>query len=291
MASDTKEDLQQEIARLNEEKARVIREINIPILEAKMKVGNIENEAKETAKSIVEAARKIRAEADAYATKTRYDVTDLLHIAKKGMQEADDMTAKAEQARLEFESYRLATENNIQQNKVAANNVMSEAIALKKETDDLNTNMAARSATLDRKEADLVARELSCNTLKESVTKQNTELQERLGNFNKQDAELKIALAENQKILDDINTKTEYVKREKEAIRKLAADVNKQKIINEEQTIIIKAKFDQIDITQKELDEKIKAFADKEELLAIKSKDVEDRIQVLTELRGRPKKE
>lgn len=290
MVVESKEDLIREIAELNAEKARVIRDINLPMIEARERADAVIKEAEERGKHIGEIARKIRVDADAYAVRTRYEATDMLNMAKKGIQEADDMASKIEQQRVDFESYKLSAESNLQQKKLEATSLMAQAVALQKELDERQIGLGTKQATLERQETDIASREVHLATLEKKLNSWEADLISKIEAFNKIDAELKNKIAEDKKMQEDISVKVESVKRDKEAIRKLSNEINNQKTINDEQIDIIKAKFAQIETTQTALEEKGKALEDKEELLEIRSKDIEDRIKVLAELRKRPQK-
>jgi len=281
--------LRKEIDELDILKSQIVRDINIPMADARAKAEAIITEAQNKAQAIIDSAKKIKTEANDYAVKTRNEATEFLHIAKGAIQESNDASVKLNQERMDFDSYKIATESGIQQKKTEANELLSQAIALKKEVDEANINFATRKATLDRQEADVLAKQTD-NEANEGLYKQKLDkLLKDLAELDKEKTGLEAYKAGIQVMLDDINTKTETVKREKEANKKLAEELAIKEKNNEERSNSIKQQFAALEKMNKQIDEKQLTINANQRLLDIRTKEVEAKIKTLQELRAKEK--
>lgn len=281
--------LKKEIDELDILKSQIVRDINVPMAEARAKAEAIITEAQNKAQAILDSAKKIKVEANDYAVKTKNEATEFLQMSKRSMQESDDALAKLNQERMDFDSYKIATESGIQQKKTEANELLSQAIALKKEVDEANINFATRKATLDRQEADVLAKQTD-NKANEGLYKQKLDkLLKDLAELDKEKTGLESYKAEIQVMLDDINIKTEVVKREKEANKKLAEELAIKEKDNQDRTNSLNQQFKVLEDMNKQINEKQLTIDANQKLLDIRTREVEAKIKTLQELRAKEK--
>lgn len=283
------EDVKADVMRLTTQKLDLARDINAVMADARRRVDEIIAAADAQSQEITEKAKKIRAEADAYAVTTRNSSTELLHIAKRATQEVETGRQELEQARLDFDAYKMASENSIQQKKAEATSLLNETLKLKKETDDQAAGIAARKATLDRQEEGLVAMQKSCKDMQDITDRHIAELQAKQTQCETDNESVKLRIEANQAMLNEIDSKVAYINKETERLQAHADDLIIKKTQNDEQSQQISTKFVQIDKTLKDLEERELAISDKEKLLDIKSADIEKRIKTLKELRAKEK--
>jgi len=281
--------LKKEIDELDILKSQVVRDINKPLQEARVKAQAIITEAENKAQVILDKAKAIKTEANDYAARTKGEATEFLQMAKRSMQDSDNALAKLNQERMDFDAHRIATEGGIQQKKAEANGLLGQAITLKKEVDEANINLAARAATLDRQEADGLAKQLANETTEVLYKQKLDKLLKDLAEFDREKVKLEAYKAEVQATLSEIDTKTDNIKREKEANKKLADELAIREKTNIDRTNSLNQQFKVLENTNKQIDEKQLTINANQRLLDIRTKEVEAKLKTLQELRTKEK--
>jgi DNA repair exonuclease SbcCD ATPase subunit len=281
------EKIREQIDELNVEKARIVRDINIPFFEAKEKAEKIIKEAEAKSESILKAATQIKADADAYSVRVRAEATDFLHIAKGAVKEIQTAKEKLANEKDDFEGYRLASENAIKIKITEAVGLMHRSVNLKKEADDAMVNVSSKQATLSRKESDLQAVEASLNamaqTAKEiagSQEKRGQEIASLLKDLNSRESDLAHSLLRFEDLKKEIDRQTENNKNR-------AAELDTQKTEQEKQKGIITSQFNLLEKSNKDLEEANRALDEKDQLVTIRSREVDQKMKNLNELRSK----
>ena len=277
--------LKKEIDELDALKSKVVNEINVPLLEAKKKADEIIESANTRAGEIVVKAKKIKSDADVYSEKTKGDATDMLHMAKTAIEELEIERRKFIDDKTDFEGYKIASENRIKNQKTEANDTMSRALNLKKETDELNINLTTRQATLDRLEKDTNSSKSILNESHNVLKSAQVKLESDIARLEKDREEVETQRMTNQKLFDDSNSKFESAKRmeldNKKTADKLAVEENKLK----EGKNSLNKQFELLDKTSKDLDDRQLTIDANNRLLGLKQKEIDSKIATLNQLR------
>jgi len=284
------EDLKRDIAELELRKANLVVDINKEFFKVKESANSSANdiltEARMTEKSIISAAKRVRSEADAYAIKVKSEEEALLRRAKEEMKIVEKAQEDLTRTRTDFESYKISSERYILDKKMEAERLISESINISKQVTDELFNLNSRQATLDRKTAELTSLQLSLeskernlNMLADTQTKRNTELDMKLLQLNR-NMEENAVLMKSMKELSDTN------RRQKEHIDKQLLVV--AEIADKE--INLKKKFEQIDRENSALESKHKLLEEKEQLLQVEKRKLDESINTLKKLRASKEK-
>jgi len=279
------EKMKAEIAELNAMKSNLVKDLNIQLTEARGQREKIIAEAKVEAQSITDEASKIRLEAISFSDKTKQEASDLLHIAKAGIEELKQAQEALRQEKDQF----LADKGNTE----ARLNAKNEALS------SLDIELKARQACLDSleranmdNEAKIKDKLVALQAREDGVVAQENDLKARVDAFNSKYAEYlrekAVIDAQNElniQVVADIKAKTDKLSADTIANQKLMADVAKQTAQNEEQKLMINKQFDLLEKNRKELEEKSISLDERTQLLVIKDRDIENKIKILQEIR------
>jgi chromosome segregation ATPase len=279
------EELQNEVKELELKKSTLVVDINAGYFKAQSHKDLVLTEANDTATAIVKKAQSIRAEADAYSARVKNEANVILRSAKEERSLCEGQQEKFVNSKLDFDSYKLATERNILENKIEAERLMSEAITLSKQANDSINNVNSLNATLSRKADELNAqqsmqeakeREIAASVLNQMKVIDDTKASiTELNNKTKES----IALIEAIKIEKDLVAKTsDYNRRQAETIE------NQFRLLAEKESDI-KKKFTRLDEENVAYEEKLKSLDEREQLLQIERKKVDDSIKTFKRLR------
>jgi hypothetical protein len=276
-----------EIAELNQMKGNLVRDINIKLLEANKQAEVIIANAETQAKAVNETSTKRKEEIDAYVTEQRKGIDSLLHITKQATEELRDAQDKLKQAQADFETLKAKQAEEVKDAITSAQNIekayrgqqaqadilvaeLNQKInELKVKTDELSRSselLRTTQATLDADRKELNAKIDACTKDRELIEMQRIE-NERVS------AEIKIA---QEKIVRDAQVNTDNMNANLAQAKEIA-----------EQRKSIAAQFSIIEKNQKEQEEKELALNEREELIAIKDREVEQKIRILQELRAK----
>jgi hypothetical protein len=276
-----------EIAELNQMKGNLVRDINIKLLEANKQAEVIIANAETQAKAVNETSAKRKEEIDAYVTEQRKGIDSLLHITKQATEELRDAQDKLKQAQADFETLKAKQAEEVKDAITSAQNIekayrgqqaqadilvaeLNQKInELKVKTDELSRSselLRTTQATLDADRKELNAKIDACTKDRELIEMQRIE-NERVS------AEIKIA---QEKIVRDAQVNTDNMNANLAQAKEIA-----------EQRKSIAAQFSIIEKNQKEQEEKELALNEREELIAIKDREVEQKIIILQELRAK----
>ena len=195
--------LRDEIAELNEEKIRVVRDINVPAAEAREKARVIIEEAEKKANSIIANASKIKAESDATLATAKQTASDIVGMANGEKLRIAAEAEKIYSERQTFDAYRLSLENDLANRKIEYGTKLNEAINRGKEVAESEIKFSSRKATLDRQEESIKSREKAC-------VDQEQDIQVRMESVIRQEKEI----FEKAKVVDEESKKNESIVKE-----------------------------------------------------------------------------
>lgn len=279
--------LKQEISELQIMKAQVVRDINIPLLEADKKAKAIIAEAKETAKSIIEEAGKLRSEALDFAEKTKQGAEDILRIVKSSKQETDIEKAQLEKDKATFKSDKLVQENKVKEENLVIEKLMAEATKLKEETDILQVNVIKKEDELNNKEISLRDIKEGLEVIQDTLNKDRTRILRLSALTKKEEEEVEKQRLDNKEEKVKIEAGANEVRDGIEINKKLSEELDSlQKNLNEKSETLTK-QFVILEQTNKDIEEKKKSLEAQGQLIALRNKEVLDNIRVLQELRAK----
>lgn len=274
-----------EIASLTAEKSRIVRDINIPFYEAKAKADKVLADAQTQADAIVQAAAKVKEDANNYRAQSNYIIQNELVVAKEATKRIEAERFKFENEKLDFEGYKIATENllKIKKSELTAQEVIAERSVLA--ANEASTAAGTLQATLGRKEADL-------NTLEEQLKALQGVLAEQKRDQEHRQKELDGLLAEVDKSKDAIHADlvlAEKLKRDidrqMEANKKVSADLQLKKAEQDNQKSMINSQCLVLERQGKDIEERNKALDEKAQLIAVRDREVTEKIKTLQEIR------
>lgn len=277
--------LQKEIEELTERKTQIVKEINVPLLEANSKAKAIIKEANATAENIIAKAKKIRSDADVYSVETKDSATDMLHSSKSAVEEIEAAQCKLTDEKTDFESYKIAFENKAKNQKIESNEIMSKALTLKKEVDDLSINLNVRQATLDRLEKDVNASKSATEESQNILKAGQTELSEDIAQLKKDREKVEAQKLINQKLFDDSNSKFESTKRMELGNKEILEELAVEKSDLAESKNKLNKQFELLEKTNKDIEDKQLTLNDNKRLVEMKSRELDSKIATLNELR------
>lgn len=279
------EKLKAEIADLNVLKAQVVRDINIPLLEAKAQAEKIIFDANVEAKNIIDSSNEAKIIIDEYVVKRQKEISELLRIVENDKNELKEAQAQLSRDKDMFENLK-----------------SSHAVDIKNKQEILarvEKEVSGRQGCLDSQEHTIRTRELQLKETKEKIDKDFEELAKNKGLFeldrvkldesmvahNKDKEAVEFQKIVNANALVEIKTAQNKISDDTENNKKDLIYIVEQNSAISKQKEMINAQFDLIEKNQKELEEKTIALNEREQLIAIKDKDVTDKIKILNELR------
>lgn len=277
--------IKDEISALLIEKAQIVKEINVPVYEAKAKAEKIIKEANSEAEITISAANKILAEAQ----QTHDFAHESLRNTKGELEKVKNETAKLDQAKVDFDGVRFAHENLVRQqrdtssqianqNRADAENVQQQLIEVKQREDTVGrceisvktseNSLNEQKATLEAKSANLEALQAKLELLEKTLAGRETDLE-----FNK-------------KVLEGIKAETETIKAKNQAI---LDDMAERKTDLTRQQNDLARQIEIMDKLKSETEEKIKISKEEQRLTDMKLRKNQEKIDVIEQLRKEEK--
>ena len=277
--------LKQEVLDLTTQKSNLVRDINVKFLEADRQCKDIVEVAELKAKNIMKSADDYKVRVDEYASNRIKETDELLHIAKEGIKELKVEQDKLTKDKEEFNNLKVGQDMDIK---------------------DKAYRLIAREKALDERQNCLDRLDQAIKTRETRLAEQNSELK-RLSELlaeGQQKLELdRIELATNKVSCDNdrlmIDTQKRLNSEELLNIKskqdKLISDTDFNQslldnIVRQNADISIQkkdllSKFNLLEKNRKELDEQKISLDEREKLIAVRDKDVTDKIKILQEIR------
>jgi hypothetical protein len=280
--------LQVEVNKLKEEKAALIeqkltlaKEINKPIYEAKDKADLMIVEAELQVKSIREQAMKELTDAAA----ARHEATELLHTAKSSTEEVKSKQAELDRAKINFDSERYALETNVKKSQMDADGLFSKAINMEKALNDIKIQLDTRESNLNKREQEWQERVNTLAKTQEETKQKLSDLSFKQGELDrikneteKIGEESKSNLEKNKAVLAELNTKTFALQDTQKKIRQSQEELD---LLRQD----MNAQFDVLEKNKADISERETSVHEKERLLEKKSREVDNKIKTLHQLR------
>ena len=270
-----------EIDTLLVEKAEIVRNINIPIYEAKTKAEKIVKDANSEAEITISAANKILAEAEVKHKETNA----LLQSAKGDIEKLNVDRTKLGQEKIDLDALRFAHQNVVKQQRDANSQIEAQNRA---DTEILQSQLVE----IKQREDSVARREIGAQEAEKSLKEQNTSLNERKSNLDALEAKLGLlekALAdEKSKVLDEKNNII-VLKRKVEEVK-----VSNQAILEEtnmcKEELAIKKnglnrQMEVFDNSKAENEETIKSLKEQQRLVELRIKQNDEKITTIKQLR------
>ena len=277
--------IKEEIVRLNSVKSNLVRELNVPLLEADKKAKQIIADAERYAQIVMENSNKIKVDRENSAIQINLEATNLLHIAKAGIGEL-----KIAQNKLKEDTEMLNTLKN------------QYLVDVKKHTEEKEKaikDINERQGCLDTLEHTVRSMEVqlkeNTNKLKDSecalLAKQDQlraaqeELNQKVYVYNKDKLEIDSSKESVTKTLAEIKLAQDKIALDNLTIQSQLADISGQYASIAVQKETINAQFALITQNQRELEEQALSLSEREQLLAKKDAEVTQKILILQQLR------
>lgn len=289
IGSDALDDIKQQIGEIEKRRNGLIAEVNSKIYPAKAEAEKIISDAEAKAQEIIGAADKVKTQADDYVARKTEAAESTFAEAKVMLV---DYMAKLEQVnkdRTSFDAYKTKTEAEI----------LSLQETIKKNLETLvgkQARLDILSGVLDRKQAE-------SNALSAQLSEKVKVLDGREYNLNKQEEDLakewEVLSDEKHSTIDAVsklNTEVDKVSKNKTEIdqkiaenSELLNDISVQREALSKQQEDIKAQLNVLAKTKTVIDEQEKSFNEKNRLLTLRFRQLDEKIAILKQLREEQK--
>ena len=273
--------IKEEISTLLIEKAQIVKDINVPIYEAKAKAEKIIKDAKDEAETTISAANKILTEAESKHSET----VKLLHSAKGDIEKFKNDRAKLDQDKIDLDALRFQHENLIKQQRNSSSQVEAQNRA------DTERNQTLIIEVKQREDS-VLRRENGVKTAEESIAKLNSTLEERKANLDAQEAKLELsqkALADKESALVVRETELLAIKQDLDNVRiensKVLGDTILRKVDLTRQQNDLARQIEIFDNSKAENDEAMKSLKEQQRMVEMKTRQNQEKIDKLEELR------
>lgn len=274
--------IKQEIESLNAEKLALAKDINAPVIKARVEADKILKDSKDEALITKSAADKILSEAQ----QTHEYAHESLREAKIGFDKLETDKKKLEQERIDFDGEKFTHENLLRNKR---NEINSQEITNRENSGLLQQKLIE----VKQREDSVGRREISAKTAENSLNELNTTLERRKSSLDALEAKLgllerrlageKADIVLKEQELLKIKADTEAIEKHNQALLEEAI-LRKNELTKQQKGLT--REIELLDNAKAENDEGMKTLKEKERLIDMKLRQNEEKLATIKKLRG-----